>query len=497
MTEAPVTAGAGAAKGLLVLGRFRSGTTAVWNMLRHVPGVTAYYEPCHDSLMEHLRAQTRADPTHVGVSDYWSEYIPILEPIAQYHRREFATQRLCMSGSDDHPALESYLRFLLASAPRGDCVALKMNRMDLRLPWLRSRFPDVPIVYVQRNPRDQWASMVRDQPAGEIDSPALNSGYDLVVWSANLAPYVPLLEGGQLVTSYQRHYLIWKLCGELGQRYADCVISFDDELQKAPEAGIGKVLELIGVERELTPRLRELLVAREGGAWRQYHEEAWFEDVEKRCDSYLEESGTLERVRSGQLFESLPRGGQCDWQEALKGLIYPLCGEISRCRSVAVENLSGMRVSLDHAHAYISQLEQEVKKLEEEARQAIGARDRMIDKIQRDGKQEIGRRDTTISEQRRFNQSLEKSIGDKQRYISTLEQENAKLGRDSAQQIDALQSALAAAKTYCASLENELKKISGDAQREIQARDAMIKQKDAYTVSLEKALGRGHGNGKA
>jgi hypothetical protein len=494
-------------------------------MLRQVPGVTAYYEPCHDGLLEHLRAHTRSDPTHVGVSDYWNEYVPIMGEIAQYHRRDFATQRLCLSDNEEHPALECYLEYLLSSAPQGSFAALKMNRMDLRLPWLRSRFPGIPIVYVHRDPRDQWVSIVRDQPASEIDSPGLNSGYDLVVWSANLAPYVPLLASGQLASSYQRHYLIWKLCGEFGQRYADCTISFDHELQQAPDAGIGKLLDLIGAGPELIPRLRELLVERKGGAWRQYHDDGWFEDIETRCDRYLEESGILESLRSGRLFGETPPAAQCDWGEMLDGLIYPLCGEISRCRSVLVENLSGMRTALDHAHAYTGQLEQELKKLEQESKKALDARDSEIEKVRRDSEgeigrraatiseqarflesleaeiaklkedseQEIARRETTISEQRRFNESLEKSISAKQGYISSLEQENAKLIRESAEQISALDAALGEAKTYSASLEDELKKVIGDARREIQARDAMLKEKDAYISSLEGALGRGRG----
>ena len=372
-------------KGLFVVGRFRSGSTAVWNVLRHVPGVTTYYEPCHDSLLEHLRAHTLADPSHIGVHEYWDEYVPIMERLPEYYRRYFATQRLCLSEDADHPELEHYLRFLISSAPEGNIAALKLNRMDLRLPWLRRRFPDTPILYIYRNPRDNWVSMVRCQSDREVDSPWLNSGYDLVVWSANLAPFLPLLGSDKITTSYERHYLIWRVCVELGKLHADCVLSFDDDLQRHPEAGLGKLLGLIGMDQRLTDELRPLVVEKKDGAWRKYHDDAWFSDIEIRCDSYLRQMGIAEKIRSKELFSEFPLDIQSDWPAMLNGLVYPLCGEISGCRSVSLENLTEMNNALARAHAYIRELENE------------------LGKIRRDSKEEIARRDGIITEQRCFN----------------------------------------------------------------------------------------------
>jgi hypothetical protein len=493
-------------KGLFVVGRFRSGSTAVWNVLRHIPGVTTYYEPCHDSLLEHIRTHTLADPSHIGVSEYWKEYVPIMERLPAYYRRDFATRRLCLSADADHPELEQYLRFLVASAPEGNIAALKLNRMDLRLPWLRRRFPETPILYIYRNPRDNWVSMVRNQPAGRVDDPWLNSGYDLVVWSANLAPYVPLLGSDRITTSYERHYLIWRICRELGQLHADCVLSFDEDIQGHPKTGLGKLRELIGIDESLTDDLRSLLVEVKGGAWRDYHDDAWFSDIEMRCDSYLHEAGIRERIRNKQLFSAFSRGIQGDWPAMLNGLVYPLCSEISRCRSVSLENLTGRNAALAHAHAHIQELENELRKITTDSMKALGERDRELDKIRRDGNEEIARRDEIISEQRRFNQSLEERlekvsndsrdeiarreamISGQNGYIVSLEKEVAKLNRDAGEQIAARDAALVETRRYAQSLEDEVKKVVTDAELEIRARDEIIASKEGYISSLGKKL---------
>ena len=334
----------------------------MWNLLRHMRGIVAYYEPCHDSLLEHLAANTGADPSHVGVDNYWQEYLPIRDTLARHYRQEFSTQRLCLPEHGEYPELRSYLQFLLDSAPEGHVSAMKLNRMDLRLPWLSSQFPDIPILYIRRNPRDQWVSMLRGQNTADVDDPRMNSGYDLIVWSANLAPNVPRLGSKSISSSYERHYLIWRICCELAEQYADIIVDFDQDLQLDPDSGIAKVLGILGADPGIARELRPLLVARTGGAWHEHHDEAWFAEVESRCDTYLQYEGMLDKVRSKTLFNDVPEVVAGGWQGVLDGLIYPLCGEISRCRSVTAENVAAMKESLAHAHANIHGLKEEIDK---------------------------------------------------------------------------------------------------------------------------------------
>ncbi len=446
------------AKGLFVVGRFRSGSTAIWNIIRHIPGMTGYYEPCHDSLLEHIGLRTAADTSHVGVNEYWREYETILEQLPEYYRKEFATEQLCLSEKAEHTPLKAYIRFLLSSAPEGQAVFLKFNRMDLRLPWLRANFPSVPVLYIYRNPRDQWVSMMRNQGATDIDDPFLNTGYDLVIWSANLAPHVPLLGSAEIASSYERHYLIWRICHELSRIYATCTVSFDDEVQKNPEAGIRKVLDTLGADRGLTEKLLPLVVKKELGAWQNYHSEAWFAQIEARCDNYLLETGIIEKLRQKKLFDECAGNFAKSSFDIMQGLVYPLCRTISTCRSVSLGNIVRLNSSLGIAQAYNEQLQKEVEKLEV------------------DSDREITQRGAIISEQKQFIFSLQEEIG--------------KLEREATAQIAARDKALADKTVYTGSLEAELEKQRRAAETEIGARDNMLKEKDSYIVSLEKEVRR-------
>src|SRR5690348_9121883 len=60
---------------VFITGRFRSGSTLLWNIFRSVPGCRAYYEPLNERRwFDPSRRGERIDRTHLGVEDYWREY---------------------------------------------------------------------------------------------------------------------------------------------------------------------------------------------------------------------------------------------------------------------------------------------------------------------------------------------------------------------------------------------------------------------------------------
>ena len=60
---------------VIVTGRFRSGSTLLWNLFRQAGGFTAYYEPLNERRWFDPTARgDRTDSTHRNVSDYWREY---------------------------------------------------------------------------------------------------------------------------------------------------------------------------------------------------------------------------------------------------------------------------------------------------------------------------------------------------------------------------------------------------------------------------------------
>jgi hypothetical protein len=60
---------------IIITGRFRSGSTLLWNLFRNINGMTAYYEPFNERRWfdPHVRG-ARVDPTHKNVDEYWREY---------------------------------------------------------------------------------------------------------------------------------------------------------------------------------------------------------------------------------------------------------------------------------------------------------------------------------------------------------------------------------------------------------------------------------------
>jgi hypothetical protein len=64
---------------IFVTARFRTGSTMLWHLLRQLDGVTAYYEPCHDNLLEHVRGDTPVQESHYAVDSYWDEYRELMD----------------------------------------------------------------------------------------------------------------------------------------------------------------------------------------------------------------------------------------------------------------------------------------------------------------------------------------------------------------------------------------------------------------------------------
>ena len=60
---------------IFISGRFRSGSTLLWEIFRNIPLVTAYYEPFNERRWFDIASRgTRVDATHLNVTEYWSEY---------------------------------------------------------------------------------------------------------------------------------------------------------------------------------------------------------------------------------------------------------------------------------------------------------------------------------------------------------------------------------------------------------------------------------------
>jgi hypothetical protein len=275
---------------IFVTGRFRSGSTLVWNLFRNLPAFTAYYEPFNERRWFDPRTRgSHVDPTHVNVSNYWAEYDG-LDALERYFSAQWKFQQLYMPAHAWNPAMQRYIETLIENAP-GRPV-LQFNEMDLRLPWLRARFPGAKILHIFRHPRDQWCSTLGTDLASSASHTlrefAAADGFYLLRWGADLRRYFPFLTLEEGSHPYELFYQIWKLSYLFGRLYADVSIPFE-RLVQCPEPALRGIFSALAIPehtlRPLLPLVRPVPL----GRWRSYAAGEWFESIETRVEQTFEE----------------------------------------------------------------------------------------------------------------------------------------------------------------------------------------------------------------
>jgi hypothetical protein len=301
--------GADGAGAIFITGRFRSGSTLLWNLFRHLNGFTAYYEPHNERRwFDPATRGSHTDPSHRHVTDYWAEYAGLGE-LARYYREEWTRRRLFMDEDSWDPDLLQYTRILLARA-KGRAV-LQCNRIDFRLAWFRRHFPRAQVIHLYRHPRDQWCSSLLDvtgfPPDGTVWEFRSRDGFYLLPWARDLRDHFPFLDERAVEHPYQLFYYIWKLSYLFGRRYADHSLSMEG-LVTNPEA---ELLALFGVlkidpEAQDLAKLRGLIAKPEMGKWRKYAAEDWFVRHESACEETLADFFQTVRDRPGAAERKAP-----------------------------------------------------------------------------------------------------------------------------------------------------------------------------------------------
>lgn len=212
---------------IFITGRFRSGTSMLWNVFNQLPQYCAYYEPLHTNLISHIK-HVKPKQDHIGIEEYWQNYLK-LKKISQYYSSQFGQYRLYLEKHDKWPELEQYIRFLIASADDKTAV-LQFNRMDLRLSWLKNTFPNATIININRQVYPLWISSRKHLKTDEeINNESHPDAYDLLQWSADLAPHFPMLQSDVNRCGYFRHYFIWKLTTLLSKANADIQLNLEND----------------------------------------------------------------------------------------------------------------------------------------------------------------------------------------------------------------------------------------------------------------------------
>ncbi|MCG6940740.1 MAG: sulfotransferase [Thiohalocapsa sp.] len=289
--EALHAARADGARPLFITARFRSGSTLLWNIFRHTPGVTAFYEPLNER--QWFRGggarPDATDPTHLHAERYGAEYAGF-DDLARWFDPDWTWQELHMDAQSCDRRLARYLAELIRRAPRRP--VLQCNRLDFRLPWLRRVFLHADILHLYRNPREQWLSVQRSStgcPPGKRLVPDEPDDYFYTLeWARDLRRVFPCVDPAQHEHAYAVHYLLWRLSYLFGLCHADVSIAYED-LMYDVAATLGPVFARFGIDdaRLAGDGYADLVKAPEPVRWPRYADAAWFEAIESDCEREL------------------------------------------------------------------------------------------------------------------------------------------------------------------------------------------------------------------
>jgi hypothetical protein len=198
---------------IFITSRFRSGSTLLWNIFRHLPGCTAYYEPFNERRwFDPATRGTSVDATHRNVGNYWREY-DNMEDVGSLWDEAWTDRQLYMDERCWAPGMRRYIDTLISRAD-GTAV-LQFNRVDFRLRWLKANFPAASIVHLYRHPRDQWCStFLRCAPfpiAGRVEDYVAADEFYLLRWCRDLRSQFPFLDERAVEHPYELFYYLWRL----------------------------------------------------------------------------------------------------------------------------------------------------------------------------------------------------------------------------------------------------------------------------------------------
>lgn len=232
---------------LFITARFRSGSTLLWQIFHRLKGFTSYYEPLNERRwFDREHRGDKVDTTHRGVSDYAVNY-ENLAHLGDFFREDWTYHRLALGSQSKEDGLEKYIRIMIDAAQARP--VLQFNRVDFRLPFLRSSFPDARIIHLRRNHRDTWRSTLlgadnnQDWTLTSFDNLCR---FYLLSWYRDLSLTFSFLWSDPDETHpYEVHYLISRLSELFALRDADVFLDYD-ELNQNFNGKITALMNAIG-----------------------------------------------------------------------------------------------------------------------------------------------------------------------------------------------------------------------------------------------------------
>jgi hypothetical protein len=277
---------------IIITGRFRSGSTLLWNLFRNIEGCTSYYEPFNERRwFDPASRGSHIDPTHRHAEEYWREYEGLAH-LGEYYREDWIDHNLYMDAHAWDPGMKRYVELMVERAP-GRPV-LQFNRIDFRLPWFRQNFPNAAVIHLYRHPRDQWCSALMDIGCFAKDAPMnefpQHDRFYLLSWARDLKYQFPFLDERAVSHPYQLFYCLWKLSYLFGRAYAHHSLAFE-HLVEDPERELRELLRNVNITPAEPQKLTGIIERPSLGKWRKYADDEWFRRHETVCETTLADFG--------------------------------------------------------------------------------------------------------------------------------------------------------------------------------------------------------------
>jgi hypothetical protein len=225
------------------------------------------------------------DATHRGVSDYWREY-DNMESLTPLYNENWIRSELYLDEKSYKPDMKLFVDKMIALSPKRP--VLQFNRIDFRLPWLKSQYPKANFIHLYRHPRDQWCSFLTNKE--KMNKSDVHNRYEdafyLNSWCLDLSKHFPFLNRKVTPHPYMRFYYLWKLSYIFGKQYSDLSISYENVVSDT-SAVLGDMFSLLNDSGADVDELAQLIDKASLGAWQAYAEEAWFSDKEMECETVI------------------------------------------------------------------------------------------------------------------------------------------------------------------------------------------------------------------
>lgn len=276
---------------IFITGRFRSGSTLLWNIFRQLDGVTSYYEPLNERRWfdPDIRGEI-VDATHINVNgNYWREYDSLNDRLRHLYQNRWIERDLYMDDGSSDWDLHRYIVEMVRGA--SGIPVLQFNRADFRLPWLKRIFPQSSFIHIFRHPRDQWISTLMDPGifgpySGNLVAFEKVDNFYLHMWVRDLQHWFPFLKDfGR--HPYYHFYFLWKLSFLFGKCYCQHSIMFE-ELVARPRTVLETLFTDLGINDPDWGRILSIITAPKTGKWMDYAPESWFIDIEAECEEEMQ-----------------------------------------------------------------------------------------------------------------------------------------------------------------------------------------------------------------